>query len=105
MYESVKSFRRIEVTTKNPAVTFHVIFNCLLQTVQCVNSRILLFEAELISRCFQMIVEDAFENVLKELGDDWRDGDAAIVTNVRQIALLIFYDWHHETESELPRDE
>ena len=39
--------------------------------------------------------------MLKQLGDDWRDGNASVVASAGMITGLILNQWHHEAKAKL----
>ena len=52
-------------------------------------------------RCWQMFREQLFQDMLKYFADNWRDGDATIVWNIRVTSISILDNQHHVTKSKL----
>ena len=66
MDKSIKRLTGVKKRDIYSTVVIDVVIYCLFETINSVGSGMMLFEAELIYRCGQMISKDYFESVLKK---------------------------------------
>ena len=74
MHKTVKSLGCVEIAGKYSAIIFYVVVDCLSQTMQRVNRRVVFLESKLVARRFQMVKKHSFQNMLKEFGHYRRNG-------------------------------
>ena len=91
MNKPVEGFRSVQKAAEYSTTMLDVVIHCLPQAVKRINGGAPFLEAKLKLRRCERIAKYSFQDVLKQLRQDWRNCDSSVVPGICQIAMEIFH--------------